>query len=104
REKRPFPGLSERASDLGFCLVGLAGFEPTTSASRTQRSTKLSHSPSPDDAIRWMSVGRLSGHLTAFLEVRLAFQEGLDRPSQTERFDRFDQPTVRVGVPGQEHI
>src|SRR5687767_4457192 len=27
-------------------LVGLAGFEPTTSASRTQRSTKLSHSPS----------------------------------------------------------
>ena len=26
-------------------VVGLAGFEPTTSASRTQRSTKLSHSP-----------------------------------------------------------
>lgn len=25
--------------------VGLAGFEPATSASRTQRSTKLSHSP-----------------------------------------------------------
>ncbi len=26
-------------------LVGMAGFEPTTSASRTQRSTKLSHIP-----------------------------------------------------------
>ena len=26
-------------------MVGLVGFEPTTSASRTQRSTKLSHSP-----------------------------------------------------------
>jgi hypothetical protein len=25
--------------------VGLVGFEPTASASRTQRSTKLSHSP-----------------------------------------------------------
>ena len=26
-------------------MVGLVGFEPTASASRTQRSTKLSHSP-----------------------------------------------------------
>jgi hypothetical protein len=26
--------------------LGLVGFEPTASASRTQRSTKLSHSPS----------------------------------------------------------
>ena len=26
-------------------LVGMAGFEPTASASRTQRSTKLSHIP-----------------------------------------------------------
>ena len=26
-------------------VVGLVGFEPTASASRTQRSTKLSHSP-----------------------------------------------------------
>ena len=26
-------------------MVGMAGFEPTTSASRTQRSTKLSHIP-----------------------------------------------------------
>ena len=29
----------------GFCLVGVKGFEPSTSASRTQRSTKLSHTP-----------------------------------------------------------
>src|SRR6266566_4003230 len=26
-------------------VIGLVGFEPTASASRTQRSTKLSHSP-----------------------------------------------------------
>ena len=26
-------------------MVGMAGFEPTTSASRTQRSTKLSYIP-----------------------------------------------------------
>jgi hypothetical protein len=31
-------------------LVGLVGFEPTASASRTQRSTKLSHSPWQDKA------------------------------------------------------
>lgn len=38
-----FSGLS-----FGFqegILVGLAGFEPTTSRSRTERSTKLSHNP-----------------------------------------------------------
>ena len=28
-------------------MVGLAGFEPTTSASRTQRTTKLCYSPIP---------------------------------------------------------
>ena len=27
-------------------IVGATGFEPATSASRTQRSTKLSHAPS----------------------------------------------------------
>ena len=27
------------------CIVGATGFEPATSASRTQRSTKLSHAP-----------------------------------------------------------
>ena len=26
-------------------MVGVKGFEPSTSASRTQRSTKLSHTP-----------------------------------------------------------
>ena len=28
-------------------MVGMAGFEPTTSRSRTERSTKLSHIPTP---------------------------------------------------------
>ena len=28
-----------------FCKVGATGFEPATSASRTQRSTRLSHAP-----------------------------------------------------------
>ena len=36
--------LSGRCSNVSL-LVGVAGFEPTTSASRTQRSTKLSHTP-----------------------------------------------------------
>jgi hypothetical protein len=30
-------------------VVGMTGFEPATSASRTQRSTKLSHIPRDDD-------------------------------------------------------
>lgn len=30
---------------ISGCLVGMAGFEPTTSSSRTTRSTKLSHIP-----------------------------------------------------------
>ena len=28
-----------------FVVVGLAGFEPTTSSSRTKRATKLRYSP-----------------------------------------------------------
>ena len=36
--------FSGHGSNLSV-LVGVAGFEPTTSASRTQRSTKLSHTP-----------------------------------------------------------
>jgi hypothetical protein len=31
--------------DLRYKKVGLVGFEPTASSSRTRRSTKLSHSP-----------------------------------------------------------
>jgi hypothetical protein len=33
------------AQTAGSVLVGLVGFEPTASTSRTWRSTKLSHSP-----------------------------------------------------------
>ena len=36
--------------DSGF-LVGATGFEPATSASRTQRSTKLSHAPFLNDKV-----------------------------------------------------
>ena len=38
-------GRSLSASPLRTKIIGLVGFEPTASASRTQRSTKLSHSP-----------------------------------------------------------
>ena len=39
-------------------MVGLVGFEPTTSASQTQRAAKLRHSPSPN--INSRSSGRLA--------------------------------------------
>jgi hypothetical protein len=38
-------GRSLSASPFRTKIIGLVGFEPTASASRTQRSTKLSHSP-----------------------------------------------------------
>jgi hypothetical protein len=41
-------------------MVGLAGFEPTTSASRTQRSTKLSHSPSEERGYPTGVAGEIS--------------------------------------------
>ena len=45
-------------------VVGLAGFEPATSASRTQRSTKLSHSPSSRSQPFRPSTGDLAGYPT----------------------------------------
>src|SRR5699024_11233672 len=33
--------------DVGHHMVGLAGFEPTTSSPPVKRATKLRHSPSP---------------------------------------------------------
>jgi hypothetical protein len=40
----PRPGFLARASELRQ-RVGVAGFEPTTSSSRTKRATKLRHTP-----------------------------------------------------------
>jgi hypothetical protein len=34
-----------RAPDLRLWTVGVAGFEPTASSSRTKRATKLRHTP-----------------------------------------------------------
>ena len=38
------PG-SDNREELLICLVGAEGFEPSTSWSRTRRSTRLSHAP-----------------------------------------------------------
>ncbi len=35
----------DRASDQAVCVVGVTGFEPATSSSRTKRATKLRHTP-----------------------------------------------------------
>ena len=39
-------GMIPKKTSLLTSMVGLTGFEPAASASRTQRSTKLSHNPS----------------------------------------------------------
>ena len=43
--RSPHPDQQKRRPKASFLLVGMTGFEPATSASRTQRSTKLSHIP-----------------------------------------------------------
>lgn len=49
-------------TNMNKCLVGLAGFGPATSASRTQRATKLRHNPSFAGAVR---AGALPRRLSA---------------------------------------
>ena len=39
------PQTNELNNSVKIKMVGMTGFEPATSASRTQRSTKLSHIP-----------------------------------------------------------
>jgi hypothetical protein len=40
------PGQGQsHVSDQGFRVVGVTGFEPATSSSRTKRATKLRHTP-----------------------------------------------------------
>ncbi len=43
----------------GLGVVGVRGFEPPTSATRTQRSTKLSHTPKRASTLEGERVGRL---------------------------------------------
>ena len=43
-EKREVARCPDRASTSHY-TVGVAGFEPTTSSSRTKRATKLRHTP-----------------------------------------------------------
>src|SRR5256714_7743809 len=52
--------------------VGLVGFEPTASASRTQRSTKLSHSPNCSPLL-----SRLDAHPISRISVRVASSSAL---------------------------
>jgi hypothetical protein len=44
-------------------LIGLQGFEPWTSPTRTARSTKLSHSPNKTDLTSTRAVGQGMGLL-----------------------------------------
>ncbi len=53
REKSPNPEGLEPFSDLGSIrskMVGVTGFEPATSSSRTTRATKLRHTPTMLDS------------------------------------------------------
>jgi hypothetical protein len=43
---RAVPSWRETGPDVLVWLVGVAGFEPTASSSRTKRATKLRYTPS----------------------------------------------------------
>ena len=64
-EKRPLAGLAKWPF-LMDSLVGIAGFEPTTSASRRQRSTKLSYIPNVAEARS--TTGRIIRRRRAFFK------------------------------------
>ena len=51
QEKPPVRLMSLSGGFYFLFMVGTTGFEPATSASRTQRSTRLSHVPSPNPHI-----------------------------------------------------
>ena len=51
-------------------MVGVRGFEPPTSASRTQRSTKLSHTPRAEDTMRAPAIGQGSASLQDPIRTR----------------------------------
>jgi hypothetical protein len=45
RTWKRYSNSTTQAADLAFQTVGVAGFEPTASSSRTKRATKLRHTP-----------------------------------------------------------
>ena len=71
-------------------FVGQAGFEPTTSSSRTRRATKLRHCP----CCRSVSLPALGERRECFL----------DGPQSVERIERFNQPPVGSSSASQEDI
>ena len=69
---RPQPALpgsttNRKPTDEGpaIQMVGVAGFEPTTSSSRTKRATKLRHTPvrPPNGKRNRASIAELAGSL-----------------------------------------
>ena len=71
-------------------MVGQAGFEPTTSSSRTRRATNLRHCP----CCRTASLPALGGRRERFV----------DRSQGVEGTERFDHPAVGGSSAGQEDI
>ena len=82
-------------------LVGARGFEPPTSRSRTERSTRLSHAPNASGMIgnRGLSVKRVVSDTTDFMSVVLQFQPTATTNLEDETTDFMSvefqfQPTV----------
>ena len=71
-------------------LVGLAGFEPTTSSSRTKRATKLRYSPQGEVTLS----DDLGGN-----ESRISGLKG-----QTSGIARREIDRVGIGLAGQKRI
>lgn len=79
-------------------LVGMAGFEPTTSRSRTERSTKLSHIPTPPYHTRSPHERKdQDAHRDAHLEPR-------SHPSQSEGPGRLVRAPSTQSEPSDTYL
>lgn len=103
------PGIQSSTVGQGYdaltitaLLVGKGGLEPPTSASRTQRSTKLSHHPWPvevrgsggEDGIR---------HMRRVL-VRAVLQQRGNGAAEFDGRDRLHEEAVGSCPPRQEDV
>jgi hypothetical protein len=109
--------LPRPKAGAGVLVVGLAGFEPTTSSSRTKRATKLRYSPQGEvtlsddpggDESRCSDlsseISGLARHDVDEVGVGVAGQEGIGSLAQTQRIKRLNQIAVGIAALHLEHV
>src|SRR6516165_6844848 len=81
-------------------MVGMAGFEPAASASRTLRANQTA--PHPEGPSFY--VGAFRGHRSCGLPIGVIADEALHRAAERARLDRLHELRVGRGAPGEETV